>query len=81
MRTDVIDQTLAMASCSDDDFHVSLVSVNMVMCLAQSPGAHAYLVRKKVVEDLLKICALREMVSSKQPPGENNNSGAFKSLL
>lgn len=55
MRTDVIDQTLTTASCSDDDFHVSLVSVNnMVMCLAQSPSAHTYLVRKKVVEDLLK---------------------------
>ena len=51
-RTDVIDQILAIACCSNNDFTVTLVSVNMMMCLAQSPGAHPYLVRIKVTEDL-----------------------------
>ena len=81
MRTDIIDQILAIGCCSNDDFTVTLVSVNMIMCLAQSPGAHTYLIRTNVIEDLLKICASREKVTSEQPPGKNNDPGAFKALL
>ena len=81
MRTDIIDQILGIASCSNDDFTVTLVSANMIMCLAQSTGAHPYLIRTKIIEDLLKICALREKVTSEQPPAKKTDPGAFKALL
>ena len=81
MRTDIIDQILGIACCSKDDFTVTLVSANMIMCLAQSPGTHPYLVRTKVIEDLLKICALREKATCEQSPTEKTNPGAFKALL
>ena len=80
MKTDVIDQILAIACCSDYEIIVSVVSVNMIMCLAQSPGAHPYLIRTKVIEDLLKICALREKLNNKLPPEEKEDSAAFKVL-
>ena len=80
-RTDIIDQILAIACGTNDDFTVNLVSVNMIMCLALSPGAHSYLVRTNVINDLLKICASREKVASEQPLGKNDDPGAFKTLL
>lgn len=79
-RTDVIDQILMMACCSHYEIIVPLVSVNMIMCLAQSPGAHPYLVRTKVIEDLLKIHTLREKISNGQPPAKKEDPIAFKAL-
>lgn len=80
MRTDVIDQVLAIACCSDYIIIIPIVSVNLIMCLAQSPGAHPYLVRTEVIEDLLKICSLREKVAVEQPPAEKEDPAAFKAL-
>jgi hypothetical protein len=84
MRADVIDQTLAIACCSDYSIIAPIVSVNMIMCLAQSPGAHPYLVRTEVIEDLLKICTLREKTVDKRPPEasteEKEDPAAFKAL-
>ena len=80
MRTDVIDQVLAIACCSNYKIIGPIVSVNMIMCLAQSPGAHPYLVRTEVIEDLLKIRTLREKVVVEQPPEEKEDPAAFKAL-
>ena len=52
----------------------------MIMCLAQNPGAHPYLVRTEVIEDLLKIRTLREKVVVEQPPEEKEDLAAFKAL-
>ena len=52
----------------------------MIMCLAQSPGAHPYLVRTEVIEDLLKIRSLREKVIEEQPLAEKEDPAAFKAL-
>ena len=79
-RTDVIDQILAIACCSDYNIIAPIVSVNMIMCLAQSPGAHPYLVRTEVIEDLLKIHSLREKVIEEQPLAEKEDPAAFKAL-
>ena len=80
MRTDVIDQILAMACCSHYKLITPLVSVNMIMCLAQSPGAHPYLVRTEVIEDLLKMHTLREKLNNELPLAEKEDPAAFKAL-
>ena len=79
-RTDVVDQILAIACHSDYSVIAPIVSVNMIMCLAQSPGAHPYLVRTEVIEDLLKIHTLREKLVVKRPPKKKENPAAFKAL-
>ena len=79
-RSDVIDQILAIACRSDYNIIAPIVSVNMVMCLAQSPGAHPYLVRTEVIEDLLKIRTLREKAVVGQTPEEKEDPAAFKAL-
>ena len=80
MRTDVIDQILAMACCSDYKVLVTIVSVNMIMCLAQCPTTHPYLVRSEVIEDLLKVCTLRQKLDNEQPLAEREDPVAFKAL-
>ena len=42
----------------------------MILCLAQSPGTHAYIARKEVVENLLQMCELKEKIVSKQQPSK-----------
>ena len=70
MRTDVIDQTLAIAMLPTCDCKTAILSANTILCLAQSPGTHAYIARKEVVEDLLQMCELKEKIISKQQPSK-----------
>ena len=55
MRTDVIDQVLAMALHPAYDFETAEYSVYVITNLIQSPEAHTYIVRKKFVENILEI--------------------------
>ena len=80
MRADVIDQILAIAYHSDYIIIAPILSVNMIMNLAQSPGAHPYLVRTEVIEDLLKIHTVREKLAVERPPEKKENPAAFKAL-
>ena len=80
MRTDVSDQVLALACCPRYKALVALVSVNMIVCLAQSPGAHPYLVKTEVIEDLLKIHTVRQKLDNEQPLAEKEDPRAFKAL-
>ena len=80
MRADVINQILAIACHSDYSIIAPILSVNMIMCLAQSPGAHPYLVRTEVIEDLLKIHTVREKLAVERPPEKKENPAAFKAL-
>ena len=68
MRADVVDQILAIACHSGYIIIAPILSVNMIMNLAQSPGAHPYLVRTEVIEDLLKIHTVREKLVVECPP-------------
>ena len=53
MRTDVIDQILAMALLHP---RITITSVTMIVCLTHSPETHAYIARKEVVKCMLEIC-------------------------
>ena len=66
MRTDVIDQTLAIAMHPAYDCKTAIVSASMILCLAQSPGAHAYIARKEVIENMLQMCELKQKTVSDQ---------------
>ena len=60
MRTDVIDQTLAIA------MHPAIVSSATIQCLTQSPDAHAHVARRETVESMLQVCKLRQKMVSEQ---------------
>ena len=77
MRTGVIDQTLAIAFCPCYELFAPLVSVNIIMNLAQFPLGHPYLVRTEVIENLLK---LREKLSNQWPLANKEDSVVFKTL-
>ena len=66
MRTDVIDQALAMALHSAYDCKVAIVSVTMILCLAQSTESHIYVGRKEIVENMLKACEQKQKIVSEQ---------------
>ena len=60
MRTDVVDQVLAMALHPAYDFETAENSIYVITNLTQSPEAHTYIVRKKFVENILEIILLYE---------------------
>ena len=65
-RTDVIDQTLAMAVHPAYDCKVAIVSVTTILCLAQSPESHVYSTRKEVVENMLEAREQKQKIVSDQ---------------
>ena len=68
MRTDAIDQAMAIALHPAFDCRTALLSAMFIRCLTQSPEAHLHLVRTGVVEDMLEMCALRLKLVSEQSP-------------
>ena len=80
MRTDVIDQILAMALHPAYDCLTAKVSVDVIINVTQSPETHKYIVRREVVENMLEICELRHKKvserSSQSEQGEKEDSMA-----
>jgi hypothetical protein len=66
MRTDVIDQILAMGVHPAYDCQTARVAANMIQCLAQSPRTHIYIARKEVVENMLEICEQKQKIICEQ---------------
>ena len=66
MRTDVINQILAMGMHPAYDCHTARVVANMIQCLAQSQGTHVYIARKEVVENMLEVCEQKQKIISEQ---------------
>ena len=64
MRTDVIDQILAMARAMAlhpaYDIETAKMSVSVIINITQSPETHTYIVRKEVMEKMLEICEQKE---------------------
>jgi hypothetical protein len=61
-RTDVVDQILAMAlHPAYADCKTAIESVETILNLTQSPEIHAYIIRKEVLEKVLKICELKQI--------------------
>ena len=66
MRTDVIDQTLAMALHPAYNCKKAMVSVCMMLNLTQSAETHTYIIRREVVEKLIEICELRHKMANER---------------
>ena len=66
MRTDVIDQILAMALHPISDCSTATVSAAMIQYISQSPETHVYIVWKKVVGKMLEICNLKQKMVTEQ---------------
>ena len=66
MKRDVIDQTLAVALNPAYDCKLAYVSASIFLNLTQSPEAHAYIVRREIIEKLLEMCELKHKMVSEQ---------------
>ena len=66
-RTDVIDQTLAIALHPLCECRTAMVSVNVILNLIESPKAHVSIVRKEVVEKMLQIHELQQRMVEEPP--------------
>ena len=66
MKTDVIDQVLAIALHPAYDCDTAKVSVELILNLTQSPETHTYIIRREVVETLLEVCEKRHKMINLQ---------------
>ena len=67
MRSDIIDQALAIAMQPTYTCCTAKVTAAMIQCLTQTRETHAYVFRKEVVESMLKICEQRHEMINQQP--------------
>ena len=67
MRSDIIDQALAIAMQPTYTCYTAKVTAAMIQCLTQTRETHAYVFRKEVVESMLKICEQRNEMINQQP--------------
>ena len=66
MRTDVIDQILAIALHPAYDCNTAIASVTTIQSLVQSPEAHVYIARNVVMENMLEACEKKQKIISDQ---------------
>ena len=66
MKSDVMDQTLAIALNPAYDCKMAYVSASIFLNLTQSPEAHAYIVKREIIEKLLEMCELKHKMVSEQ---------------
>ena len=66
MRTDVINQALAIAMQPLPDCETATSSAAMIQCITQTPEVHTYIVREEVVQNMLKVCELKQKMVSEQ---------------
>ena len=79
-----MDQTLAVALNPAYDCKVAYVSASIFLNLTQSPEAHAYIVRREIIEKLLEMCELKHKMvserSSRSRQGEKDDPIAVIAL-
>ena len=68
MRTDILDQTLAIAMHPAYDCKTAKVSVDLMLNLTQSPETHAFLIRRQGVEKMLEVCEQRQKIINELSP-------------
>ena len=66
MRKDVIDQVLAIAMHPSYDCETAMESMSIILNLTQSPESHTYIIRREVVESMLKVCEQRYKMINQQ---------------
>ena len=67
MKTDIIDQVLAIALHPAYDCDTAKVSVELILNLTQSPETHTYIIiRREIVETLLEVCEKRHKMINLQ---------------
>ena len=74
MRTDVIDQILAISLHPAFDCDTAIMSASVILNITQYPEAHTYITWKKVVEKMLETCQLKhKTVNEPSQQGEKEN--------
>ena len=66
MRTDAIDQAMAIALHPACNCETAVISAALILCLAQSLKAHPFLIRTELMEGMLEVCALRHKLVNEQ---------------
>ena len=66
VRTDVIDQILAIATHPAYDCDTAKFSVEMIVNLTQSPETHPYIATREIAEKLLEVCDQRHKMTIQQ---------------
>ena len=66
MRTDAVDQILAIAMHPVYSCKKAKGSMVIIVNLTQSPEAHTYLVRRDLVENMLNVCEQRHRIIIQQ---------------
>ena len=66
MRTDVIDQILAIAMHPACNCKEAKISVEMIVNLAHSLETHPYIVTREIAEKLLEVCDRRQKMITQQ---------------
>ena len=66
MRTDVIDQMLAIALHPAYDCDFAITSVTTIQSIVQSPEAHVFITWKEAVENMLEICEQKQKIVSER---------------
>ena len=78
MRTDVIDQILAMALHPAYDCKRAKVLMEMIFDLAQSPETHIYIIQREGLEKMLEICEKRCKMVIKQQSQQKKKEDLMK---
>ena len=68
MRTDILDQTLAIGMHPAYNCKTAKVSVGVMLNLTQTPGTHAFIIRRQGVEIVLEICEQRHKMINELSP-------------
>ena len=66
IRSDVIDQILAIAVHPAYTCYTAKVSVEVIINLAKSPDTHPYIVTREIIEKLLEVCDQRHKMVIQQ---------------
>ena len=66
MRTDVIDQILAIALHPAYDCDTAIASVTTIQSIVQSPEAHVFITWKEAVENMLEMREQKQKIVSER---------------
>ena len=79
MRTDVIDQILAIALHPAYECETAKTSVEVILNLTESPETHTYITRREIVEKMLEICEQRhKMINQQSQQGDRGMVNVLK---
>ena len=66
IRTDVIDEILAIALHPAFDCYAAKLSVDVLLNLTESPEAHTYIIKRENLKKMLEICERKQIMVREQ---------------